>query len=218
MSGNTSATRTSVSTGHARSKSWWSRPGAVLAFIIGAASYLVVSPRRLLSAFRPSLIGIGFAIAIIALSIAVNPARIANTQTGRSPLGFLSQQRLDPDGPTITDRETQDATALSLFKKAPVLGHGLGYFLATTGSTLHNSLLWLLIETGLLGAIAFTGFLLAALYVLYLGRDDSFLLGMFAVSIAFMVISITGEFLYQRHLWLLLGMALAAPLTVGEQT
>jgi hypothetical protein len=35
---------------------------------------------------------------------------------------------------------------------------------------------------------------------------------MVAVAAAFMAMSMTGEFLYQRHLWLLLGMAVALPI------
>ena len=41
------------------------------------------------------------------------------------------------------------------------------------------------------------------------GNTGSYTQGVFAV--AFMAMSLTGEFLYQRHLWLLLGMALASP-------
>ena len=62
-----------------------------------------------------------------------------------------------------------------------------------------------------IGAIVFVSFLMLCVRQLYLGRDDPFLLGMAAVAAAFMAMSLTGEFLYQRHLWFLLGMALALP-------
>jgi hypothetical protein len=65
------------------------------------------------------------------------------------------------------------------------------------------------VETGFVGAAVFTVFLVLAVRQLFLDRDDPFVLGMVAVSGAFVVMSLTGEYLYQRHLWFLLGMALA---------
>lgn len=183
--------------------------GALLALVIGLVSYLVLSPRRLLPVLRPAALALVAIAAVTALSVMVDPARIAEATSGQAPLGFLSVERLDIDADTIAQREAQNARAVSMFLDAPLFGHGLGYFVETTGATLHNSLLWLLLETGLLGAVAFTGFLVTALYHMHQGREDTFLLGMVAVSIAFMAMSVSGEFLYQRHLWLLLGMALA---------
>jgi O-antigen ligase len=185
--------------------------GAFLAFILGLASLLVMAPRRWVPALRSLAVAALSVAAITALAIAVDPARIAEAKSGHSPLGLLSIERLDPTAATVEERKAQNARALELFVQAPIFGHGLGYFVETTGTTLHNSLLWLLLETGLAGALAFTGFFGVGVWSLYLGRIDPFLLGMVAVSIAFMAMSVTGEFLYQRHLWLLLGMALAAP-------
>lgn len=183
--------------------------GALLAFAVGASLCLLLAPRRLLPALGASAIAL-VAIAIVtAASIAVDPIRLAQAESGYAPIGFLSIERLDPEAATIKERQEQNGRAISLFVQAPVFGHGLGYFIEAEESTLHNSLLWIVLETGLVGALAVTGFLLMAVRYLYLGRDDPFLLGMVAVSSAFMVMSVTGEFLYQRHLWLLLGMALA---------
>lgn len=74
-----------------------------------------------------------------------------------------------------------------------------------------------MLETGLVGTVCVAGFLLMTLRYLYLGREDPFLIGMVAVSAAFIAMSVTGEFLYQRHLWLLLGMALAVPPVLRRQ-
>ncbi len=187
--------------------------GACLAFIIGVSIELALLPRRLAPVLKASAIAL-LAIAVVtAVSIAIDPHRMSDILSGAVPVGFLSAERLDPEAATIREREAQNKHAVAIFARAPIFGQGLGYFIAKTATALHNSLLWLLIETGLVGAALFTGFLALAVYYLYLGREDPFLLAMVAVSAAFMAMSVTGEFLYQRHLWILLGMALAVPST-----
>jgi O-antigen ligase len=185
--------------------------GAALSFVAGASCYLALSRRLLLPAVKPAGMA---ALAIVVVStvlVLLVPQRLIDIQTGHTPLGLFSSERFSPNSATILEREGQNARAIEMFARAPVLGHGLGFFIETTGMALHNSLLWLLLETGLVGTAAVGGFLFSCVYALYRGRDDPFLLGMVAVAVAFMVMSVTGEFLYQRHLWLLLGMALAAP-------
>lgn len=185
--------------------------GALLAYGVGLLAFLVLSPRTLMPIAKALAIAALAVAAITAISLAVDPGRAADLKTGRTPLGFLSLERLDLDAATIRERQAQNERAVALFAEAPVFGQGLGYFIVMTGVTLHNSLLWLVIETGIAGAAVFSGFLAWAVWCFYLGREDSYLLGMIAVSLAFVAASITGEFLYQRHLWLLLGMALASP-------
>jgi O-antigen ligase len=193
---------------------WFSSSrGAFLAFMVGVAIELVIWPRRAVPVLKAAAIALLAVVVITAVSLIVGPHRLDEMLSGSAPIGFLSSERLDLDAATIRKREAQDQQALSMFADAPILGHGLGYFIEKTGTTLHNSLLWLIIETGLIGTAVVTGFLGMAVYSLYLGREDPFLLGMVAVSVAFMVMSVTGEFLYQRHLWILLGMALAVPPT-----
>lgn len=185
--------------------------GALLAFSVGITIELALLPGRVAPVLKASAIAF-LAIAVMtALSMAIDPHTLSDIKSGAAPVGFLSAERLDPGGGTIRKREAQNEHAISLIAQAPIFGQGLGYIIEKTGVSLHNSLLWLIIETGLVGAALVTGFLATALCYLFLGRSDPFLLGMVAVSAAFMVMSVTGEFLYQRHLWLLLGMALAVP-------
>ncbi|MGH6912869.1 MAG: O-antigen ligase family protein, partial [Geminicoccales bacterium] len=185
--------------------------GAVVALSAGLLVLLAAAPRRLAAALKPAAMAVIAIIVISALSVLVDPVRLSQAQSGGAPIGFFSIERLDPEAETINERRAQTGRAIDLFTEAPLLGHGLGYFVGTVGQTLHNSLLWLIIETGLVGAIVIVAFLFLCLRRLYQGRDDPFLLGMFAVAIAFMAMSLTGEFLFQRHLWLLLGMAIAVP-------
>jgi hypothetical protein len=191
---------------------WFSASrGALLALVCGGLAYAVLSPRTLLLAARPAAMAVAVIALVTGILIVVDPARLKAIQTGHSPLGFLSTERIDFAAATIVERGEQNARAWDLLKDEPLLGHGLGYFVETSGTTLHNSLLWLLLETGLIGAGVLTAFLFAAVRTLYLDRDEPFTLAMIPVAVAFMAISLTGEFLYQRHLWLLLGLALAAP-------
>lgn len=185
--------------------------GALLAYAVGLLAFLTLSRRTLVPIVKALAIAALAVVVITAISLAVDPGRAADLKTGRTPLGFLSLERLDLDAATIRERQAQNQRAVELFADAPVFGQGLGYFIAMTGVTLHNSLLWLVIETGIAGAAVFAGFLAWAVWSFYRGHEDPYLLGMIAVSLAFVAVSITGEFLYQRHLWLLLGMALAAP-------
>jgi len=191
--------------------------GAFLAFIIGVLTYLVLSPRRLAPALKASAIALLAIVVITTASVVVDPHRLNDMRSGSAPVGFLSIERLDPEAVTVRERAVQTEEAVSMYTQAPLFGHGLGYFVEKTGTALHNSFLWLIIETGSIGAAVFTGFLAVAVHCLYLGREDSFLLGMVAVSLAFVAMSVTGEFLYQRHLWILLGMALAVLPTTQRQ-
>jgi O-antigen ligase len=183
--------------------------GAVLSLAAGTMTLLLLHPRRLTFLLRPVAVSVLAISAIMTIAIAVNPKGFSEAMTGSTPIGFFSAERIDPDADTINKRRAQTARAIDMFVAAPILGHGLGYYIETTGQTLHNSLLWLLLELGLVGTIGIVGFLLLCLREIYRGRDDPYLLGMVAVAVAFMAMSVTGEFLYQRHLWLLLGMAVA---------
>lgn len=185
--------------------------GSMIALICGLAVFAIQSPRQLVPLLKPAVLSCLLIVVISALVGWVDPARFDAVGNGRGAIGFFSAERVDPDADTIEQRKAQVGSALTTIAEAPIIGHGLGYFLKVSGQSLHNSLLWLVIETGLVGAAVFTSFLVLAVWYLWQGREDPFLLGMLAVSVAFMVMSLTGEYLYQRHLWLLLGMALVRP-------
>lgn len=183
--------------------------GALLALIAGIAVFLALSPRRMKDPLRPMALAVLLIGTFSVLVGYVDHRRVSAAAEGYGPIGYLSAERVDPESNSIAQRWRQTAGAIELIAEAPVFGHGLGYVLKTTGQTIHNSLLWLVVETGFVGAAVFTVFLVLAVRQLFLDRDDPFVLGMVAVSGAFMVMSLTGEYLYQRHLWFLLGVALA---------
>ncbi|WP_029898483.1 O-antigen ligase family protein [Desulfohalovibrio reitneri] len=114
--------------------------------------------------------------------------------------------------------------AMNYWRKAPLLGNGLGYFLARerqgrddTPNTLHNTALWLITELGLVGLTVFLGLFVQVVRVLLAkGREppsfDSHLaLGAAAAVVCMAAASAGTDLLYQRHLWWLAGLALAVP-------
>lgn len=142
------------------------------------------------------------------------------------PTAFLGKRM------SVRDRDTQRrlenyAAALEMWLSRPIEGAGLGVFLWTQGPTplpdgyrptVHNSLLWILAEMGLIGAVCFLGFFLVCLRAFWAARQENrnsdeqqivhagFLLLLLAAGM-----SLTTEILYQRLAWMILGAVLAVP-------
>ncbi|HEY8192087.1 MAG TPA: hypothetical protein VIG74_06655, partial [Alphaproteobacteria bacterium] len=72
--------------------------------------------------------------------------------------------------------------------------------------------LWLLAEMGIAGVFLFGGFFTAAMAALWKRRDDPYVFAMFLILIFFAVTALAHEIMYTRFIWLMAGMALAAPL------
>lgn len=105
--------------------------------------------------------------------------------------------------------------ALALWADHPIFGAGLGHHLAVqTAKTkepliIHNTGLWLLVETGIVGAIAFSVCFVVCFATIWRDRaQDPFFLATLATLVAFAAISVTHELMYQRYFWLIAGMAL----------
>jgi O-antigen ligase len=111
--------------------------------------------------------------------------------------------------------------ALEMWRGAPIIGEGLGsYRHAIEGQsdiadTIHNSFLWLLAETGLVGALLFLAFFGIVLYSLYrasrVPNADPLIAGVFGVLLVFAGASIGTEIMYQRYFWFLMGLAICLP-------
>ncbi len=108
------------------------------------------------------------------------------------------------------------------------MGIGIGtYYQAhrdvpNVADTIHNTFLWLLTETGIVGAGLFPGFFLAIFLALLRGArgppaGDPFLWGTLGVLLVFAGASVGTEILYQRYFWFLLGLALAVPYRPGRE-
>lgn len=109
---------------------------------------------------------------------------------------------------------------LELYTKSnPIIGSGLGTYQEFQKEKrgkfidiMDFSALWLLVETGALGLLAFSGFFITAAYDLYKKsaiNSDIFSRSVFFVLILMGAMSFLHELLYTRYLWLFLGLALA---------
>ncbi|MER1967988.1 lysylphosphatidylglycerol synthase domain-containing protein [Castellaniella sp. GW247-6E4] len=103
----------------------------------------------------------------------------------------------------------------------PIIGGGLGSFLADSESILgfttiiHNTLLWLMAEMGIVGAMPFVVVFVLIVRSAWIRRAHSIRAqGILLLMLVFAVMSLFHEVLYQRIFWLGLG-ALAA---VGERS
>ena len=115
-------------------------------------------------------------------------------------------------------RFDQTRVALDQWTDSPVFGIGLGGFKnryqdpSSDGSApiLHNSALWLLTETGLVGLIAFLAafiWIAAALYRQRRSGNDVIPLALLTL-VVFAVMSQLHDLFYQRVLWLVIGLGI----------
>jgi len=136
---------------------------------------------------------------------------------------YLTQER----GADIATRLHVMSVAFSAWLAHPIEGIGLGGFLwqrMAAGDDplilMHSSAQWLLTETGIVGLVLFLAFftkIVQALLVPCIREGDTlFRIAMLASLAVFVGASIGMEAIYQRHLWFLLGWALAAPIGQGS--
>ncbi len=105
-----------------------------------------------------------------------------------------------------------------------MIGVGLGRFYweeRRVGHLLviHTTFLWLLTETGVIGVTLFVSFFLVCAGTLVKpwrwGTHDPFQMGVLAVLLVVAGASVGTEMMYQRHVWFLLGCALAFQATIA---
>lgn len=107
------------------------------------------------------------------------------------------------------------ADGLAMFLTHPFFGVGLGTFIANWSGpyplVIHSTLIWLLAEFGLIGALIFVS-PIVRIFIMEARRfRNNDVAGHLLVLIiaGFSAMSIFHEFMYQRTFWFLLGMALA---------
>lgn len=126
--------------------------------------------------------------------------------------------------------------ALQEWIEKPITGIGLGSFYAKqkqrdpeNAIIIHNTLLWVLTETGIIGAGILFVFIWGCFKEIYT-RDrkivannitnsivDNLAKSGVAILVSFGIASLFSEVLYQRYLWLLLGMLLVNPLLIKNK-
>lgn len=163
--------------------------------------------------------GIGGAIVSVLLyaPLAIQDNVAADTKAvAKKEFYVLRGYQLQDSGVLTRLQVSQDA--IRLWRQSPMIGVGLGRFYweeRRVGHTLviHTTLLWLLTETGVIGMMLFLSFFLVCAGAIVRpwrwGTHDPFQMGMLAVLIVVAGASVGTEMMYQRHVWFLLGCALA---------
>ncbi|MFZ5589656.1 MAG: O-antigen ligase family protein, partial [Pseudomonadota bacterium] len=114
--------------------------------------------------------------------------------------------------------------AVELWRESPLLGAGLGVFIAKSSSWLghpqviHNTPLWILAEFGLVG-VAVLGwvFFLLTRHAVRLGKFSPARDILLLLILAFAVFSLAHEIFFQRIFWFVLGAVLARPFVSGAR-
>jgi len=183
--------------------------------------------------WRGILLALSIAIGINALSIDLPRfapqalALITQTAPEHAALQTLKPYRYVARADMLDDAASQSRIvstrlALEYWRDQPLRGIGLGSYLwrraqtddPTAGTGIHATGLWLITETGLVGLVLFSAFFVVALRAL-IWRDrrlevDPLPIGIAAVLVTLAAASLGTEILYQRYLWVLAGIGLAA--------
>lgn len=130
----------------------------------------------------------------------------------------------------VLERLHTNQQALMNWWQSPLLGSGLGSLLEnqkTVGTlkqiTIHNTYLWLLAETGIIGLIT----LLYLPWSIFRSAYHQFkiqtfknpdVLAILGLLVAASIGAMLNEFMYQRHLWLLFGLYLGSCRAVSVLT
>jgi len=123
---------------------------------------------------------------------------------------------------TESDRFLNYKYGFSLWKENPIFGSGLGSFIEKYKDlkvkiSIHNTMLWVLAEMGMIGLLMLLVLPICIIVHLYqkrrapLSSEDFSLLLVILVTISF---SQLHEILYQRFLWLLLGILVANKINI----
>ena len=194
---------------------WWRLPGLKACLQIALALALVIGignagPKALRSLADQSLLAGRQAVGDNA----------AQSQLPRIPsqsLTMLRGGRVMDGG--VTHRILLTRRALAQWREHPLLGTGLGVFYwhelqaaESMPALIHTSALWILTEMGLVGLFLFGGLIIAALLALWRARRDyperPLYTGVLLLVVVLLGVSLATEALYQRYLWLFLGLAL----------
>ncbi len=178
---------------------------------------------------RPVITALGWAVLVL-LAIAVVPYLFAladlvawpnsatNSLGGAGTIVAMLQEE-----PSAAQHWLTIQQGLAMFAAHPLFGAGLGAYMAEqihgTGIALviHSTPVWLLAETGLAGATLFAILAWRVFALEFCRRHQLAALTIILVLGLFAVMSQAHELLYQRALWLLLGAALAVPVTTNPE-
>lgn len=195
-----------------------SRTGWVVVAVIA----LVTTACNAKNCFKEKLPGllIGLCLAAFLFYLSGKASHIPLRQFERLKTTLSSFETIDYKGDQ--NRLISFEDGLDLFSQSSFLfGSGLGTYREFQKEKrgefidiIDCSPLWLLVETGLIGLLAFGGFFLCCLITLYktgLKAADPFRTSVFFFLIAMIAMSFCHELLYTRFMWFALGLALCVP-------
>ncbi len=102
--------------------------------------------------------------------------------------------------------------ALAAFARHPVFGGGLGSFLVSEGTIVHNTAVWFLAEFGILGLIVLVGYLASFFTMGWFAyryappREKPLMLALLLGHTAMLGLAMGIEAFYQRHWWLVFAL------------
>ncbi len=182
---------------------------ALIVIVLGVLLLRRIPIRQLLST-----IGVGLVIVLVVLAV-----NSGGTQSGVQPKSFVGLDRL---GLVQPDRMESLIVGWDMFVSHPIFGTGLGAYmewhLRKTGKpwVIHNSYLWLLAEFGIVGFLAFL--IIPANVFLWVWRNregkwewDWTMVAGIGCLVAFGVMSLAHELVYQRVVWFMFGAMFAVP-------
>lgn len=165
-------------------------------------------------------------LAILLYAIPYIGTETAAAFAGRRGAYLVNRSLVGSAEISLREHASGALAALDLWLEHPLLGAGLGARIweqahagVAAPMRTHNTLLWLLSETGLVGTAAFAGFFLVCLRTLRravgeVGRYP-FEVGLVATMIVYLGASVGMEPTYQRYLWFVFGAGLAVPAGVA---
>lgn len=197
-----------------------------LALALILAALLALYPRQMLRKVMPLLLIGTMLFAIVNTTPHANGwHRIGKYQVERA---IRNVQRADHPRKKITSEQQRIRffnDSLALWQHNPVIGIGLGGYWQYAqekygpqqADIIDCTPLWLLTETGLIGFTVFAALFVTVLFIL--ARDRKYYDGdlralndcLLLLLVGFAAMAVFHELLYQRTLWLMLGMTLALP-------
>jgi putative inorganic carbon (hco3(-)) transporter len=191
--------------------------------LAGALIYLSLAVGLVLTFSRSAWIGLAVALIFLGAMRPLQTLKLAIVTAGSGLALLLSLAYKGSDyfhamvirPQTIQSRLESEGAALEGFLFHPVLGTGLGTFLNEHGIIIHNTLLWILSECGVVGAFVVVG--LAMWYFRVAipairssrGAGQGLIVALAAAHAGMLGVSVGIEALYQRHWWLVMAMIAA---------
>jgi O-antigen ligase len=173
--------------------------------------------------WRPLLVSVPIAVLTLAVFTSVLPEQGVRPEGAEPKRVYVGRDVvMQRDHVGVSHRVEQFQGAMELWKPDPLRGAGLGVYLQreidlgrNLPQQIHSSYLWLLAETGLVGAILFVGFFMLLLVGSWSRRhaDPVAMIGI-PILVVFGIFALFQEALYQRHIWFVAGI-LAARVSGG---